>query len=236
MLDYYAAYSYYAMPLIAATIACIIFAAFLCAYGVVKVGKGFLLWLIIITLLGLLCLPVMGFMALVSPSLELQGLYLTLQRFIALFVTVPLLGISFSMYRRGCNLKQYGMFGLVFLTHIMCVLSLWNNNSGVLADYLPVLDFGVFSIFLILARHSIFVELSPVSLDNFMQELDDMILIFEKSGKLIDANLQAKKTWPFLQDGLTMDEFLDNLQTLTVSKKGSQNSPRVGKFLLLWYL
>ena len=226
-IDYYAAYSYYAMLLIAATIACIIFAALLCAYGVVKVGKGFLLWLIIITLLGLLCLPVMGFMALVSPSLELQGLYLTLQRFIALFATAPLLCIFSSMYRRGCNLKQYGMFGLVFLTHIMCVLYLWNNNSGVLADYLPVLDFGVFSIFLILARHSIFVELSPVSIDNFMQELDDMILIFERSGKLIDANLQTKKTWPFLQEGLTMDEFLQNLQALTVSKKGCQKGGMV---------
>lgn len=219
MIDYYAAYSPYAMLLIAITIACVVFGAFLCAYGFIKVGKSFLFWTVIIALLGFLCLPVMGFMALVSPSLELQDFYLASRRFTALFATAPLLCILFSLYRGGCRLKQYGAFGLVFLIHIMCIFYLWKNRSGVLADYLPVLDFGIFSILLTLSRRSLFVELSPVSIDNFMQELDDMILIFEKSGKLIDANRQAKKSWPFLHDGLTINEFLKNVKTITVSKK-----------------
>lgn len=224
MIDYYAAYSPYAMLLIAITIACIIFGAFLCAYGVVKVGKGFLLLLVIITLLGFLCMSVMVFMALVSPSLKLQDLYLTLQRFIALFATIPLLCIAFSMYRGGCRHKQFAAFGLVFLIHITCVFYLWKKTSGVLIDYLPMFNFCVFSLFLIFSKHRLFVELSPVSIDNFMQELDDMIIIFEKSGKLIDTNRQAKKTWPFLHDGLTINEFLENLKVMTISKKCTEKN------------
>jgi len=219
MIDYYAAYSPYAMLLIATTIACVVFGAFLCAYGFIKVEKSFLFWVVIIALIGFLCLPVMGFMALVSPSLELQDMYLDLRRFIALFAVVPLLCVFYGMHRRGCGLKQCGMFGLVFLIHIICVFYLWEKRPGVLADYLPMLDFDIFSILLTLSRHSLFVELSPVSIDNFMQELDDMILIFDKSGKLIDANRQAKKSWPFLHDGLTINEFLERLKKMTVSKK-----------------
>ncbi|MCL6612587.1 MAG: PAS domain-containing protein [Peptococcaceae bacterium] len=219
MIDYYAAYSPYAMLLIATTIACVVFGAFLCAYGFIKVGKGFLFWVVIITLLGFLCLPVMGFMALVSPSLELQNFYLASRRFIALFAAVPLLCIVFSLYRGGCGFKQYGAFGLVFLIHIMCVFYLWEQRPGVLADYFPVLDFGIFSILLTFTGRSLFVELSPVSIDNFMQEIDDMILIFEKSGKLIDANRQAKKLWTHLHDGLPIDEFFKNLKAITISKK-----------------
>lgn len=219
MIDYYAAYSPYAMLLIATTIACVVFGAFLCAYVIIKVEKSFLLWVVIITLLGFLCLPVMGFIALVSPSLEIQGMYLDLQRFIALFAVVPLLCVFFGMYRRGCSLKQCGIFGLVFLMHIICVSYLWEKRPGALADYLPMLDFGTFSILLTLSRRSLFVELSPVSIDNFMQELDDRILIFDKSGKLIDTNIQAKKSWTFLHDGLTISEFLEKLKKMTVSKK-----------------
>ena len=224
MIDYYAAYSPYAMFLIAATIACVVFGAFLCAYGFIKVGKSFLFFVVIIALPGLLCMPVMEFMALISPSLKLQGLYLALQRYISLFVTVPLLCIPFSMYNKGNGLKQYGVFSLVSLIHIICVFYLWKNTSGIMADYLPVLDFCIFSIFLILSRHSLFVELSPISIDNFMQELDDMILIFEKNGKLIDANRQAKKAWPFLHDGLTINEFLENLKSMTLSKKYTEKN------------
>jgi len=224
MIDYYAAYSPYAMLLIAATVICIILGAFLCAYGVVKVGKGPLFWLVIIILLGFLFLPVTGFMVLVSPSIKLQELYLNLQRYIALFTTVPLLFILFSMYRRGCRLKQCGVFGLVFLIHTVCVFYLWGSRSGVLADYLPVLNFGFFSMFLISARISFFVELSPVSIDNFMQELKDTILIFDKNGKLIDANEEANKLWPFLHDGLTINEFLENLKAITILNKCSEKN------------
>lgn len=224
MIDYYAAYSPYAMLLIANIIACIVFGAFLCAYGVVKVGKGFLFWVVVITLLGFLCMPVLEFMALVSPSLKLQDLYLILQRFIALFATVPLLFIPFGMYSGGSWLKQYGAFGVVFLIHIICVFYLWQNTSGILTDYLPVLDFGAFSIFLILSRRSLFVELSHVSIDNFMQELDDIVLIFEKSGKLIDANEQAKELWPFLHDGLQINEFLENLKAITISSRFTEKN------------
>ncbi|MBA1334029.1 MAG: hypothetical protein HPY66_1513 [Firmicutes bacterium] len=227
MIDYYAAYSPYAMLLIAITIACIVFGAFLCAYGFIKVGKSFLFWVIIITLLGLLCLPVMGLLALVSPTLEFQDMYLDLRRFIAMLAAVPLLCVFFGMYRGGCGPRQCGMFGLVFLIHIMCVFYLWKNRSGVLADYLPVLDFCVFSMFLIWSRCSLFAELSHVSIDSFMQELDDMVLIFEKSGKLIDANVQAKKTWPFLHEGLTINEFLESLKAMTVSKKCAEKNGMV---------
>jgi hypothetical protein len=111
------------------------------------------------------------------------------------------------------------MFVFVFLIHIMCVFCLWEKRPGILADYLPVLDFGFFSILLTLSGRNLFTELSPLSIDNFMQEFDDMILIFDKYGKLIDANKQAKKTWPFLQDGLTINEFLEKLKEMTVSKK-----------------
>lgn len=219
MIDYYAAYSPYAMLLIASTIACVVFGAFLCAYGFIKVGKSFLFWVVIITLLELLCLPVMGFMALVSPTLELQNIYLDLRRFIAMFAAVPLLCVFFGIYRRGCGPRQCGVFGLIFLIHIMCVFYLWEKRSGTFVDYLPMLDFGIVSISLVFSRRSLFAELSSVSIDNFMQELDDMILIFDKSGKLIDANRQAKKSWLFLHDGLTISEFLERLKEMTVSKK-----------------
>lgn len=224
IIDYYAAYSSYAMILITTIIACIVFGAFLCAYGVAKVGKGFMFWIVVITLLGLLCVPVMELMALVSPSLKLQDLYLTLQRFIALFATVPLLFIPLGMYCGGCRLKHYSVVGAVFLIHIICVYSLWQNTSGILSVYLPVLDFGAFSIFLILSRRSLFVELSPVSIDSFMQEHDDIILIFDKSGKLIDANGQAKKSWPFLYDGLPINEFFENLKAITISNKCTEKN------------
>jgi hypothetical protein len=38
MIDYYAAYSPYSMLLISFTIACIVFGAYLSAYGIIKIG------------------------------------------------------------------------------------------------------------------------------------------------------------------------------------------------------
>lgn len=224
MIDYYAAYTPYAMLLIASTIACVVCGALLCAYGCIKVGRGFLFWMVMLALIGILALPVMGFLALVSPSLELQNSYLDLRRFIALLAVIPLSGLFLGMYRRGCALKLYGLFGLVFLLHIICVFYLWGNPPGALADYLPIINFGIFGVLLTLSGRSLFVELSPVSIDNFMQELDDMILIFDQSGNLADANRQAKKSWPLLHGGLTINEFLEQLQAVTISKKGTEKN------------
>lgn len=139
MIDYYAAYTSYAMILIAITIICIVIGALICAFGAAKAGKGFTFWIVVITLAGLLCLPVMGFLVLVSPSLHLQELFQALQRYIALSVTIPLWGIPVCMYRRGWGLGWLGNFSLVFLVHIVCVIYLWSSPSGIIADYLPIL-------------------------------------------------------------------------------------------------
>jgi Zn-dependent metalloprotease len=96
---------------------------------------------------------------------------------------------------------------------------LFENRSGILLDFLSILDFGIYSIILIFLRGSLFVELSPVSIDNFMQELDDIVLIFEKDKKLIDTNKKARETFPFLHDGLMINEFLKKLKIMTISKK-----------------
>ncbi len=218
-VDFYAAYSPYAMLLILSTLACVTIGAFLFAYGLVKAEKGFLFWSLVAALVGLLFLPAAGLLALVSPSVELRDVYLGLRRSVAAFDVFPLLCVFFCAYRRGCGIRSCGATGLVFLIHIACVFSLLEGKAGVLADYLPVLDFCAFSVFLLFFGRGMFAELSPVSTDNFMQELDDMVLIFDKSGRLADANGQAKRLWPFLREGLTLDEFFENLKRTGAFRK-----------------
>ncbi|MCX7841625.1 MAG: PAS domain-containing protein [Clostridia bacterium] len=220
MINYYAAYSTQAMLMIAAAIACVILGAFLCAYLFVKAEKSLLLWVVIVELTVFLTLPVLGVMSLVSPTLELRNLYIASQRFAALLAAALLLCIFSWMHRHGGRLMHYSAYALVFLTNIFCIYCLFENKSVILQGFVNVVDFAVFIFFLLLTRQHLFVELSPVSIDNFMNELDhDIILIFEKSGKLIDANSLARKSWAFLQDGLAINDFFISLNKHTVSKK-----------------
>ena len=219
MIDYYAVYTPYTMLFIASTVICLSFGAFLCAYGVANVGKGLLYWTATITLLGVLSTLVTGLMALVSPSWELQDFYLTLQRFIGLLTIIPILLVLFGMLKIGCGGRHFGAYGAVFLIHIVCVLNLWHNAADKWVDYLLVLDFTVFSIFLLFSRHSLFLELSPISIDNFMQELDDIIIIFDRNEEFIDANRQAKEWCPYLKNGLPLSEFLENISAITISNE-----------------
>lgn len=227
MIDYYAPYTPYAMLLIAGTVVCILLGALICAFGAVKLSKGLTFWLMIVTFVGLLCLPVLGFFAFVSPSIQLQQLFQALQRYTALSITIPLLGIPVCIHRRGLGLRWLGIFGLVFLVHFACVICLWGSPSGIIADYFPILDYSVFSMFLIMSRQTLFVEFSPVSLDNFMQEIDDMILIFDRNMILIDANAQVLRLWPFLHMGMPMDTFFNMLKEMAVSVMCSTQSPLI---------
>jgi len=219
MIDYYAAYSFYALLVIASTIACIIAAALFSAFMFAKLSKNVRFFVWIAAVVSFLCLPVARFMVLVSPSVQLLNKYINFQRNAAIFSTGILMIAGLEMLGSGIYKKAFYGLGMVFAVHSICVFYLIKNSSRVFSDFMSILDFTALSLFMIILAPDLFTEFSPVSIDKLMKKNDDIIFIFGENGKLIDATLKAKALFPFIKDGLPVHEFIENIQKITISKQ-----------------
>ena len=219
MIDYYQAYSFYALLIIGATIVCIIVAAFFCAYMFAKLSKNVWVFVWIALLISFLCLPVARFMTLVSPSVQLLNGYISFQRHAAIVAAVILVPAALNIWICGIYKKSFYGMAWVYIMHFICTFYLIDNSSRVLADLTAILDFASLSLFMVVTGPVLFTELSPVSIDRLMQKIEDIILIFGQSGKLIDSSCRAKDLFPFLKDGLPIHEFINNIKEMTISQE-----------------
>lgn len=219
MIDYYAAYSFYALLVIGLTVACIIVAAFLSAYMFARLSMNIQFFVWIAALISFLCLPVARFMVLVSPTVKLLNLYIHFQLHAAILCACILFAATFIMLYSGVYKKVFYGMAAVFIVHFICIFYLFKNSFRMFADFAAILDFAALTIFMVVSGPDLFPELSPVSLDGLMKRIDEVILIFGENGKLIDASRQAKVLFPFLKEGLPMAEFIDNIQKITISQQ-----------------
>jgi PAS domain-containing protein len=216
LMDVYTPYTLSFMMLITC---CIIFSAVFNAYIVIKVRRTILFWAYIV-IQALLLIWISGkLLELVSPTIELMDLYIYLQKYVCILLLPAFLLFTAGMRRYSMESKLILGLISVSLTVLISASYVYFGKDPFLSDFAAVFGFLVFNASIYLKRQSIFAELSEVSIDVFMEKLDDAVLIFDRDEKLIDFNKNAKALVHSLDDIETLKEFIEELNKgLTAGK------------------
>jgi signal transduction histidine kinase len=207
-MDVYTPYTLSFMMLITC---CIIFSAGFNAYIVIKVRKTILFWEYIIIQALLLIWMSGKLLELVSPTIELMDIYIFLQKSVCILLLPAFLLFTAGLIRYSMGRKL--MSGLIFVSFaiLMSASYVCFGKNSFLSDFAAVFGFLVFNASFYLKRQSIFAELSEVSIDVFMEKLDDAVLIFDRDEKLIDFNKNAKALVHSLDNIETLKEFIEEV-------------------------
>lgn len=216
-MNYMDAYTTYTMSFAVMITACIIFSSLFNAHIMIKVRKTVLFWghtlvqaVFLIWLSGKL-------LELVSPTLGIMNLYRTIQQIDRLFLVPALLLFLSGMYKYGVERKLIVYFYSVLFVVFACIVYAFFILSGFLTDFVPLLGFFAFNAYVFYNSKRIFVELSDVSIDVFMERLEDAVVIFDRSGKLLDYNQNAKVIIQSIEHIGTIDDFIEMVNERIIS-------------------
>ena len=158
-------------------------------------------------------------LALVSPTLEIRDVYLSLQQVGSLLLVPALLLFLYSLWKYGIDRTMIFSFCLISLTVFVCIAGTFFMSSGLIRDLLPLCTFLAVNIHALIVRSSLFAELSELSMDTFMEDLEDAVIIFDSCGNLLDFNKNAKTILQSINEMETLNNFVQRINEKIVSGK-----------------
>lgn len=208
-MDYMDVYTPYTMVFMAAVTSCVMISALLAAYFAVKVRLNLLFWSCLCVQASLLIWLCGKTFELIAPVQKIILTQITVQKYGALLVVLVFLMFSFSLIKRTNKLPFYAIIvGAVILACAACTIL---AVPKIFFDYSPICALLTWTIVVFYQRHNIFAELSDMSIDAFMEKADDAIVIFDRSGMIMDCNETAKCVFPAIGKNSTIDSFYDYL-------------------------
>lgn len=200
------AYSLHTVALMAATTICVLSGAVLLALAGEKLYKRPLFWMTMAMLLFLTAFAVIRFALLIAPTQTIYDVVRKLQTNVGVMSAAAPLMICLALIIRKYSIKLvFGMAVIAFLTVAGTAAVLYSEPVSI-ADFYPVASFFAFCGFCIWSSKNLFPELTIVSPDAFLKELDDLILVFDRSGRLMKANRNATEVFhPY--EGMAREEF-----------------------------
>lgn len=216
-MDYMDVYTPYTLFFVVLITACIMISALFNAYIAIEVRKGILLWGYGFVQVTLLIWLGGKLMELVSPTREIINLQLAIQKAGILLLFPALAVFFFALWKRGADSKLLYCSGTVNLAVCACAARSFFVTSGISSDLAPLLAFIAWNSCIYWNRRSIFAELSDISIDKFMERLEDAIIIFDPAGKLMDYNQHATTMLPFMDKIEIIEDFYRRLNVEMVS-------------------
>lgn len=208
LMDVYTPYTLSFMMLITC---CIIFSGVFNSYIMVKVRKTILLWGYMLVQALLLMWMSGKLLEFVSPTIELRDTYIVLQKYVCIILLPAFLVFAAGMRRYSTGNELIPGLIFVFLVVLGCTIYAYYGNNRFFSDFAAVLGFLIFNAFTYIKRRGIFAELSDISIDVFMEKLDDAVLIFDSDEKLIDFNKNAEALVHGFEHIGKMNEFIEAL-------------------------
>ncbi|MBS4032477.1 MAG: hypothetical protein KGZ63_13795 [Clostridiales bacterium] len=217
-MNYMDVYTPYTLFFVAVITFCVMISALLCSYVAIKVRKDKLFWKHVFVQSALLIWLCGKLLELVSPTQAIMNTHLLVQR-VAIFLLFPaLLMLLLAVGKQKMDKKVLIRFHVTGIAALACAVSVfffsipeWVN------DFLPACAFLIWNGFLFFQRSNIFVELSDMSIDVFMDRIEDAILIFDSSDSFIDCNHNAKIIFPFISEACTIRDFYCQLHKRIIS-------------------
>jgi len=218
-MNYMDAYTPYTLFFAVLITTCMIASALFNAYIMIKVRKTMLYWAFVLVQLLLLIWLSGKLMALVSPTLEIRDFYLSLQQVGSLLLVPALLLFLYSLWKYGIDRTMIFSFCLFSLTVFVCIAGAFFISSGLIRDLLPLCTFLAVNIHAVYFRRSLFAELSELSMDTFMEGLEDAVIIFDSCGNLLDFNKNSKTIMQNIHELETLNNFVQRINEKIVSGK-----------------
>ena len=200
------AYSLHAVALMAVTLACVLASAFLLALGSEKLNRQPLFWLTAGLFLSLTIFALLRFLLLIAPTPAIFEIIIKLQAGVGMIGTGSPFAVLLTLINRSPSR------GLVFALTTLALLGI-PGTSAVLrssplsfADFCPAALFFAFCSVYLCFYEELFPELSALLPDALLSEPQDLILVFDKSGRLVKANSNAAKVFA-THEGMMRPEF-----------------------------
>ncbi len=198
---------------------CIVFSALFNTYIFIKVRKSMLLWKYLLVQ-GLLFIWLAGkIMELVAPTVAVMSFYLTLEHIAAILLVPAILLFIRGIARYNLGRRISLSFGLIFIIDIICITYVFLFPYSYAVHFAPSGCFLFFNGYALFNRQRIFAELSEVSLDVYMEEHEDAVVIFDRSGNLMDFNQSAGILFGWMEPTVALDYFLAKISESIVSGK-----------------
>ena len=214
-MDYMQVYTPYTMSFVAAYTLCIMLSALFSAYIAVKVKKDLLFFGGVFVQAALLAQLLGKLLELVSPTQEIAGITAGVQKAGTLFLFPALALFLFAARKRAIKGRLYFSLCAVSLASAAFSAACCLSGSGPVYDSAHACAFLIWNLFMFRVRKSVFAELSEISIDGFMERLEDAILIFDSGGKLMDCNESARSLFPSAAPFGTLEEFYIRLNSGT---------------------
>lgn len=200
------AYSLHAVALMAATIICVLSGAVLLALVGEKLYKRPLFWIAMAMFLFLTAFAVVRFVLLIAPTQTIYDVVIRLQTVAGVMsAAMPLMILLVLIIRKHSASIISGMAVVAFLNVTGTAAVLQAEPVGS-ADFYPAVSFFAFCGFCLWSSKNLFPELTVVSPEAFLKGLDDLILVFDKSSRLMKANRNATEVF-HLHEGMAREEF-----------------------------
>ena len=217
-LDYMDVYTTYTMLFVAAITASGMAAALFNAYVAVKVRRDSLFWLHCIVQGALLTLSTGKILELVSPVQSIMDTWVVVQKVGSVLLSLAVIGFLSALKRRLAKTELFlRLLGAGCLAVVFAAASYLRAPKWLL-DCSPICAFLLWNGCLVLQRQNVFAEMSDLSIDGFMEKVDDAILIFARSDRLVDFNRNAAQVFPFVTGSMPADGFYGCLEEISPSQ------------------
>lgn len=191
-------YTTYTLFFMALLVACVVTAALLGTYLSLKAKKDVIFFAYLLIHAALLLMVLAKLLELVSPLRTTADAYLAFENAAVRGAVPALSAFPAVLWRCGKN-RRLALLSLVFAAgaagSLACIPL---QTPKWTADGAPAAALLLFSAFVFFWRKDIFPALSELSIDTFMDKIEDAVLIFDRSRKLIDRNRKAQAMFPSL--------------------------------------
>lgn len=210
-------YTPYNLFFVTLLVSCVILTALLSTYITVRVKKDSLFYTYIFIQSAFLLQNCAKLLAMVAPLQMIADQWIAVQKTTVYFLLsiLFLLPVVLLKYRTEKRLVILSFVVTVAISAIsaplLATMTTW------LSDLVSPAALILWSAFIIIERRNIFVELSDLTLDRFMDQINDAVLIFDSSHTLMDINRGAQKMFPFVCQTSTVAELFEWLTARSVS-------------------
>lgn len=189
----------------------IVCSSFLNTYLFSKAKKTGLLASYLVVALFMSLWSAVKLLEIVSPTAEIKLIHIQIQYVLALLLIIGVAGflLMVSMKRRAS--KKIAMCLTLGMITFSLLLLLHFELPLVAATYILILQFSVLNLSVFFYRHQIFPE-TEISLDTFVNHIDDRVAVFDLAGNLVDMNLRALQEVLIPTGSKTLVSFLEKIK------------------------
>lgn len=153
----------------------------------------------------------MRLLEIVSPTEEIRIIYHEIQLACSLLFLASVIGF-FTMIALKRQIPKTMVVLLIMGTITISLLVMLIFKLPIQAGtYLLLILFAVINLKVFLYRYKIFPE-TEISLDNYVNHIDDCVAVFDLSGNLVDMNLRALQEVLIPTGSRTLDSFFEQIK------------------------